>query len=82
MIYVMEYYISEWDVKRWYVIARNVTENVKETYPSLKPANKLLLVLLIRITRIVPFELIEMFPTKEKYLLIQQDIINAHNDVK
>ena len=59
-----------------------VSENVKESYPSLKPANKLFLVLLIRITRIVRFELLEMFPAKEKWLLIQQDIIDAHNDVK
>jgi hypothetical protein len=42
----------------------NVSENVKGTYPSLEPANKLFIVLLIRISRIIPSELLKMFTSK------------------
>jgi hypothetical protein len=43
---------------------RNIGENVKGTYPSLKPASKLFVVLLIRISRIVPSQLLKMFTAK------------------
>ena len=47
-----------------FFITRNISENVKVTYPSLEPANKLFLVFLFRIRTIVPCGLLSMFPSK------------------
>jgi hypothetical protein len=47
-----------------FFLLRNICENVKVTYPSLEPANKLFLVFLVWIRTVVGCELLNMFPSK------------------